>query len=46
MVWIALLLAIFMFLGLRDRKFGGSTHLTALVVIVAALVYAFAGLGH
>jgi len=44
--WIAVLLAAFMFLGLRDRRFGGSTHLTALAVILVTLLVVFVGLGH
>jgi hypothetical protein len=38
MAWVALLLAIFMVLGLRDRARADSTHLT--VVVVTALVLA------
>lgn len=45
MSWIAVLVAAFMFLGLRDRTHGGSTHLTALVVVVVTLTVAFFGLG-
>jgi hypothetical protein len=43
--WIAVLVAAFMFLGLRDRTHGGSTHLTAFVVVVVTLTVAFFGLG-
>jgi len=43
--WIAVLLAAFMFLGLRDRRFGGSTHLSALVVVLVTLLVVYAGLG-
>ncbi len=45
MAWMAVLVAAFMFLGLRDRTSGGSTHLTALVVVVATLTVVFFGLG-
>ena len=45
MSWVAVLLAAFMFLGLRDRRFGGSTHLSALVVVLVTLLVVFAGLG-
>lgn len=43
--WIVLLLGVFMFLGLRDRTHGGSTHLTVLVVTCATLAVVFLGLG-
>jgi hypothetical protein len=43
---MAVLVAAFMFLGLRDRTHGGSTHLTALVVVVVTLTVVFFGLGH
>ena len=45
MTWVGLLLAIFMVLGLRDRRFGGSTHLTALGMVLVTLLVVFAGLG-
>ncbi len=45
MSWMALLVAAFMFLGLRDRTHRGSTHLSALVVIAIALTIAFSSLG-
>jgi hypothetical protein len=45
MTWMALLVAAFMFLGLRERTHGGSSHLTALVVVVITLTVVFAGLG-
>ena len=40
-----LLVAAFMFLGLGDRTHGGSTRLSALVVLVTTLTVAFFGLG-
>jgi heme/copper-type cytochrome/quinol oxidase subunit 4 len=43
--WIAVLVAAFMFLGLRDRRFGGSTHLTALIVVLITLLVVYGGLG-
>ena len=47
MEWIGALIAAFMFLGLRDRIWGGSTHVTVLVVTCAILAYAFfLRLGH
>jgi hypothetical protein len=42
---MAVLVAAFMFLGLRDRTHGGSTHLTALVFVVVTLTVVFFGLG-
>lgn len=45
MTWMAVLVAAFMFLGLRDRTHGGSTHLTALVLVVVTLTVVFFGLG-
>jgi hypothetical protein len=42
---MAVLVAAFMFLGLRDRTHGGSTHLTALVLVVVTLTVVFFGLG-
>ncbi len=45
MTWMAVLMAAFMFLGLRDRTHGGSTHLTALVVVVVTLTVVFFSLG-
>jgi heme/copper-type cytochrome/quinol oxidase subunit 4 len=45
MAWMAVLVAVFMFLGLRDRTHGGSTHLTALVAVVVTLTVVFLGLG-
>lgn len=43
MEWMAFLVAVFMFLGLRDRSHGGSTHVTILVVtcITFAVVFLF-----
>jgi len=45
--WVTLLLAVFLFLGLRDRTHGGSTHVTILVVTCLTLgaVFLFR-LGH
>ncbi len=43
---MAILVAVFMFLGLRDRTTGGSTHLTVLVVSVVTLAIVFVRLGH
>jgi heme/copper-type cytochrome/quinol oxidase subunit 4 len=45
MAWMAVLVAAFMFLGLRDRTHGGSTHLATLVVVVVTLTVVFFGLG-
>lgn len=45
MTWVAFLLAVFMLLGLRERRFGGSTHLTALGAVLVTLLVVFAGLG-
>ena len=38
MEWMAFLVAVFMFLGLRDRTHGGSTHVTILVVTCVTLL--------
>ena len=43
---MAILVAVFMFLGLRDRTTGGSTHLTVLVVSAVTLAIVFVRLGH
>lgn len=43
--WIVGLLAVFMFLGLRDRTHRGSTHLTVLVVAGVTLGFLFVRLG-
>ena len=40
------LLLVFMYLGLRDRIWGGSTHLTVLVVTCVTLGLVFLRLGH
>jgi hypothetical protein len=45
LAWIVILLAVFMFLGLRDRTHGGSTHLTVLVVVGLTLGLLFVRLG-
>lgn len=42
---MAILVAVFMFLGLRDRTAGGSTHLTVLVVTCITLAVVFVRLG-
>jgi hypothetical protein len=39
MAWMVALLAVFVYLGLRDRIWGGSTHLTVIVVTGVALSY-------
>lgn len=41
MEWIVALIAAYMFLGLRDRTSGGSTHVTALVVTSLVLGFVF-----
>lgn len=41
MEWIAVLVAAFLFLGLRDRTHGGSTHVTILVVTALTLGFVF-----
>jgi len=46
MAWLAILLVVFMFLGLRDRTSGGSTHLTIIVVSCITLGIVFVRLGH
>ena len=46
MEWMAALLLLFMYLGLRDRIWGGSTHLTVLVVTCITLGLVFLRLGH
>jgi len=43
---MAILVVVFMYLGLRDRTTGGSTHLTVLVVTCITLALVFARLGH
>lgn len=45
MQWVLFLCAVFVFLGLRDRFWGGSTHLTVLVVTCATLGFVFLQLG-
>jgi hypothetical protein len=40
MEWMAVLVAVAMYLGLRDRTSGGSTHVTILVVTCATLTVA------
>ncbi len=45
MAWLAILVMVFMFLGLRDRTTGGSTHLTIIVVSCIALAIVFVRLG-
>ena len=42
---MAILVAVFMFLGLRDRTTGGSSHLTVLVVTCITLAVVFLRLG-
>ena len=42
---MALLLLAFMFLGLRDRVWRGSTHVTVLVITSLVLVVVFLRLG-
>jgi len=47
MEWMAVLVGVSMFLGLRDRTHGGSTHVTILVVTCLTLAFVFAfRLGH
>jgi hypothetical protein len=41
MQWMAVLVAVAMFLGLRDRTSGGSTHVTLLVVTSVTLAVVF-----
>lgn len=41
MEWMAVLVGVSMFLGLRDRTHGGSTHVTILVVTCVTLVVVF-----
>jgi hypothetical protein len=41
MQWMAVLVAAAMFLGLRDRTTGGSTHVTILVVTCVTLAVVF-----
>jgi hypothetical protein len=43
--WIVFLLAVFIYLGLRDRTHRGSTHLTVLVVVGLTLGLLFVRLG-
>jgi len=45
MAWLAILVLVFMFLGLRDRTTGGSTHLTVIVVSCITLAIVFVRLG-
>lgn len=45
MQWIAFLVLIFLALGLTERRTGGSTHLTILVVTTFTLVAVFLHLG-
>jgi hypothetical protein len=42
MEWMAFLIGVAMFLGLRDRTHGGSTHVTILVVTSLTLAFVFA----
>lgn len=45
--FMVVLVAVFMFLGLKDRTTGGSTHVTVLVVSCLALAFVFlVQLGH
>jgi hypothetical protein len=46
MTWIAAMVAGFIFLGVRHRWAGGSTHLTMLVVIAACLALAYTEVLH
>lgn len=39
--WTVALIAAYMFLGLRDRTSGGSTHVTVLVVTCLVLGFVF-----
>jgi hypothetical protein len=41
MEWMAVLVAVFIFLGLRDRTHGGSTQVTVLVVTGLTLGFVF-----
>lgn len=43
---MAVLVAVFMYLGLRDRIWGGSTHLTVLVVTCITLGVVLVRLAH
>jgi hypothetical protein len=45
LAWLVILMAVFMFLGLRDRTHGGSTHLTVIVVSCITLAIVFLRLG-
>jgi|GraSoiStandDraft_59_1057299.scaffolds.fasta_scaffold1276078_1 hypothetical protein len=45
MQWMAFLVVVFMLLGLRDRTWRGSTHLTVLVVACITLGVVFLRLG-
>lgn len=45
MQWVLFLCAVFAFLGLKDRVWGGSTHLTILVVTCLTLGVVFVQLG-
>ena len=38
MQWIAILVIAWLYLGLRDRIYGGSTHVTLLVVVSLVMV--------
>jgi hypothetical protein len=45
--WMAVLVGVAIFLGLRDRTHGGSTHVTILVVTCLTLAFVFLfRLGH
>ncbi len=47
MEWIAVMAAVAIFLGPRDRTHGGSTHVTILVVTCLTLAFVFLfRLGH
>ncbi|MBO0683696.1 MAG: hypothetical protein J2P45_11105 [Candidatus Dormibacteraeota bacterium] len=41
MQWVALILAAGLYLGLRDRIWGGSTHTTLLAVVIACVAAMF-----
>jgi hypothetical protein len=45
MTWMALLFGVFLFLGLRERVLGGSTHVTLGVVILVVLGVVLVRLG-
>jgi hypothetical protein len=45
--WIAVMVGVAMFLGIRDRPHGGSTHVTIMVVTCLTLAFVFLfRLGH